>query len=230
MKNLASPSQGEITQDENTQDEFTAVRLARRDRAWTPAMFATDVQARDVTPEGLVLAVFDTLNDLFQRADHEARIFVGILGETNTGRAMSSASIETQAGVRTFLTSLLSDAGFDSNAMSSSMIILMKGAIVRAIGGDLDAARHARLMAVDLIARHNRGSDAQQPIPQFSDIDFDADWYDEADQAFADLAAVGTHYKAPVASRHTTAEISSNAQFEIEAYLAEVEDMQWSLG
>ena len=89
-------------------------------------------------------------------ADFEGCSFVNVLLETaNLDHPVGRASAEHLENIRTVLRALAEEAGLRStDEFARSFHILMKGSIVQAGEGDLDAARRAKEMARDLIEKY----------------------------------------------------------------------------
>jgi hypothetical protein len=125
------------------------------EREWTIAMIEASARSRSDTPEGRLLAVFEVLDELFNRADREARSFVEILADTSRGRPMGTAAADLIVSFRELTDRLAEEAELpDVESFGMSWRILSNGAILKAVDGDLESASRAREMAVDLIARH----------------------------------------------------------------------------
>jgi len=82
--------------------------------------------------------------------------FVNVLLETaDLGNPVGRASADHLENIRAILRALAEEAGLrDSEEFAKSFHILMKGSIVQAGEGDVDAAKRAQAMAVDLIERY----------------------------------------------------------------------------
>jgi hypothetical protein len=100
--------------------------------------------------------IFDLFDEWFHRADFEGCSFVNVLLETaNLEHPVGRASAEHLENIRTVLRALADEAGLRStDEFARSFHILMKGSIVQAGEGDLDAARRAKEMARDLIEKY----------------------------------------------------------------------------
>ena len=148
-------------------------------REWTVAMVETSARNRGVDPESRLLAVFDVLNDLFNRADREARTFVETLSSMTSGRALNDSQTEVLTNFRELMASLATEARLTGVAeLTLSLRVLMKGAIVRAVAGDLEAGIRARDMAVDLVTHHRAATPVAYPVaesaPSLEVFDFDS--------------------------------------------------------
>ena len=136
--------------------ELVLAFLRKREEVWTHGWVEAEARRRGTTPEERLLAIFDLFDDWFHREDFEGCSFINVLLETAdlehpVGRA-SAAHLEN---MRAVLRSLAEEAGLrDVEDFARSFHILMKGSIVQAAEGDLDAAKRAREMARDLIEKY----------------------------------------------------------------------------
>ena len=103
-----------------------------------------------------LLAIFDVFDEWFRRDDFEGCSFINILLETaNREHPVGRASAEHLENIRSVLRSLADEAGLRStDEFARSFHILMKGSIVQAGEGDVDAAKRAKEMARDLIEKY----------------------------------------------------------------------------
>lgn len=167
-------------------------------REWTAAKFETSVRNRGRTPEERLLAVFDVLDDIINRADREARSFLTALaapGAGNTGQH----DIDLMLELRKFVSRLTTEAHTrDPDEFTRSWRVLTQGAIATAANGDLTAARSARAMADDLIRRH-RPLDTARAITDLSNVGFDVDLEDSIDEYEASRLGKGTRWIRPAA-------------------------------
>jgi hypothetical protein len=124
-------------------------------REWTAAKFEKSVRTRGRTGDEKLLAVFDVLDDVINRADREARSFLEALaapGGGNTGQH----DIDLMLQLRALVSTLTDEAEIvDRPSFALAWRVLMQGSIATAANGDLGAARSARSMAEVLIAVHH---------------------------------------------------------------------------
>ena len=139
-----------------SKEELVLAFLQRREQRWTREYVESEARRRGSTPRERLLAIFDVFDQWFHRDDFEGCSFVNVLLEmgdldTPLGRA-SAAHLEY---IRSVVRTLAEEAGVqDSETFAHSWHILMKGSIVAAGEGDLLAARRARAMGEDLLARY----------------------------------------------------------------------------
>ncbi|TFB50372.1 TetR/AcrR family transcriptional regulator [Cryobacterium tagatosivorans] len=139
----------------HSKDAVVLAFLQMREEVWTLGSIEAEARRRGGTPEEQLLAVFDVFDDWFHRADYEACPFVNILLEMGPGHPLTVASIRHLARIREMVRGLAEEAGLrDPATLARSWHILMKGSIVSAAEGDLEAAQLARAMARCLIQVH----------------------------------------------------------------------------
>ena len=139
-----------------SKDELVLAFLRQRELIWTHGWVEAEARKRASTPTEQLLAIFDLFDEWFRAADFEGCSFINVLLETaNREHAVARASAEHLANIRSVLRAFADEAGLRStDEFARSFHLLMKGAIVQACEGDLDAARRAKEMARDLIAKY----------------------------------------------------------------------------
>jgi AcrR family transcriptional regulator len=139
-----------------SKDELVLAFLRQREVVWTHGWVEAEARKRGSTPEERLLAIFDLFDEWFHRVDFEGCSFVNVLLETpNPEHPVRRASAEHLENIRTVLRSLADEADLRStDEFARSFHILMKGSIVQAGEGDLDAAKRAKAMARDLIEKY----------------------------------------------------------------------------
>src|SRR4029453_2652783 len=135
-----------------SKDELVLAFLEQRDRVWTVDMIVADARRRGSTPTEPLLAIFDVFGDWFRRDDFEACSFINILLEMGATHPLGRASIDYLARIRGHVKQLAEEAApRAAGDFSRSWHILMKGSIISATEGDLDASKRAQRMARMLI-------------------------------------------------------------------------------
>ena len=129
--------------------------LERREQRWTHEWLETEAKRRGATPEEQLLAIFDVFGEWFRRKDFEACSFINVLLEMGPEHSAGKASVVYLQNIRAIVRGLASEAGLrDPGSVAHSLHILMKGSIVAASEGDVEAAQRAQAMARPLIERH----------------------------------------------------------------------------
>lgn len=139
-----------------SKDELVLAFLEERGERWTRDWLQAETMARTPDPALRLLTIFDVFGEWFARADYEGCSFVSIMLETSDRRSPVRAStVQHLASIRAFLEQLARDAGIqDAENLARQWHILMKGSIVAAGEGDVDAARRARELGALLLAHH----------------------------------------------------------------------------
>ncbi|BBX38983.1 TetR/AcrR family transcriptional regulator [Mycobacterium simiae] len=139
-----------------TKNDLVLAVLQRREQIWTHGLIEAQSERRAESPEQQLLAIFDVLHEWFQHRDgYEGCSFINVLLELGPDHPAGQACITHIDHVRDIVRRRALAAGLtDVEDFASSWHILMKGAIILAAVGDLQAARRAQKMAVALIEQH----------------------------------------------------------------------------
>jgi AcrR family transcriptional regulator len=138
-----------------SKDDLVLAFLERREELWTHELVEEGARSRGSTPEEQLLAIFDVFDDWFRREDFEACSFISVLLEMGPQHPVGRASMRHLENIRSIVRQLAEEAGLqDPASFAHSWHILMKGSIVAAAEGDLEAARRARAMARQLIDQY----------------------------------------------------------------------------
>jgi AcrR family transcriptional regulator len=139
-----------------TKNDLVLAVLQRREELWTHGLIEEQSRQRGDTPEEQLLAIFDVMHDWFQLRDgYEGCSFINVLLELGADHPAGRACIAHIDHVRDIVRHRALAAGLtDVEDFASSWHILMKGAIILAAVGELDAAQRARRMACALIEQH----------------------------------------------------------------------------
>jgi AcrR family transcriptional regulator len=139
----------------DSKDDLVVAFLQERERRWTFDWVAAESRRRGATPEKQLLAIFDLFDEWFHRGDFEGCSFINVLLEMSAEHPAGRASVQHLENIRGVVSELAREAGLrDPAGFARSWHILMKGSIVQAAEGDVDAARRAQALARLLIAEH----------------------------------------------------------------------------
>jgi AcrR family transcriptional regulator len=139
----------------DSKDDLVVAFLQERERRWTFDWVAAESRRRGATPEKQLLAIFDLFDEWFHRGDFEGCSFINVLLEMSAEHPAARASVRHLENIRGVVAELAGEAGLrDPAGFARSWHILMKGSIVQAAEGDVDAARRAQALARLLIAEH----------------------------------------------------------------------------
>ncbi len=138
-----------------SKNELVLAFLERREQRWTHEWLETEARRRGATPEEQLLAIFDVFGEWFRRDDFEACAFINVLLEMGTDDSAGKACVGHLEHIRGVVSGLAEEAGLDDPAsFARSCHILMKGSIVSAAEGDVEAAQRGQAMARLLIEQH----------------------------------------------------------------------------
>jgi AcrR family transcriptional regulator len=138
-----------------SKDDLVLAFLECREDRWTRGLVEADARRRGETPEEQLLAVFDVFDDWFRSEAFDTCAFINVLLELGDEHPAGRASIHHLSNIRSIVRELADEAGLrDTEALARSWHILMKGSIISAAEGDLDAAQRAKAMARDLLEHH----------------------------------------------------------------------------
>lgn len=168
---------------------------------WMMTHAENGILARADSGEGRLLAIFDVFGDWFDGRDREAASIVSAVLKLSVRHPVGRVVARRAPRIQRMIVDLGRQAGLtELDDFSRSWQILMKGAVLNASEGDVDAPVRARDMGRDLIARHRRRRAAVPPLEaesEFSWVDAssptpsalragpgpsaaigDADWFD----------------------------------------------------
>lgn len=140
----------------SSKDELVIAFLERREEVWTRGRVEAGARSRGATPEECLLAIFDVFDEWFHEDGFDGCSFINVLLETaDLEHPVGQASVGHLENIRDILRSLATEAGLrDPDGFARKWHILMKGSIVSAGEGDLDAAQRAQEMGRLLLAEY----------------------------------------------------------------------------
>jgi AcrR family transcriptional regulator len=129
-----------------SKDELAVAALDYRDQVWTEGWLIRELEQREATPAGRLLAIFDLFGEWFRRDDFEGCPFINALLESHDRTApIGAASAQKLQKVRAYVQGLAVELGVaDAQDFARAWQTLMAGSIVMALQGDPDAARTAK--------------------------------------------------------------------------------------
>jgi AcrR family transcriptional regulator len=136
-----------------SKQELVLAFLERREQLWTRDWLEAEVARRASDPRERLLAIFDVFDQWFRASDFEGCSFINVLLEhPSPGHPVHRAAAAYLAGIRHFLEDVARQAGIpDAQSFAREWHILMKGSIVAAGEGDLEAAMRAKKVAALLL-------------------------------------------------------------------------------
>jgi AcrR family transcriptional regulator len=140
----------------SSKDELVIAFLERREEVWTHGRIEAGARNKGSTPEECLLAIFDVFDEWFREDGFDGCSFINVLLETaDLEHPVGQASAVHLENIRSILRSLASEAGLrDPDGFARKWHILMKGSIVSAGEGDLDAAKRAQEIGLLLLAEY----------------------------------------------------------------------------
>jgi AcrR family transcriptional regulator len=136
-----------------SKDDLVLAFLRQREKLWAHEWVVAQAKERGATPEEQLLVIFDLFGEWFAADDFEGCSFINVLLETgDRNNPIHQACTTALKDLRAVLATLAADAGLrDPDEFALSWHILMKGSIVQAAEGDVQAARRAQAMGRLLI-------------------------------------------------------------------------------
>ena len=137
-----------------SKDDLILDFLRRREEIWTHAWLVAETQRRGSTPQEQLLAIFDVFGEWFSEPDFAGCSFLTTMVEiSDRTHPVHQAAVGHLANIRCYLSRLAAAAGIaDADGFARKWHILMKGAIMAAQEGDLQAAARARELGELLLA------------------------------------------------------------------------------
>jgi AcrR family transcriptional regulator len=140
-----------------SKDELVLAFLERREQIWTKERVEAQARERGTTAEERLLAIFDVFDEWFHETSFDGCSFINTLLETaDRDHPVGRASVAHLGNIRSIVRSLAEEAGLrDPEGFARKWHILMKGSIVTAGEGDLEAAQRAKSIGRLLLAEHS---------------------------------------------------------------------------
>jgi AcrR family transcriptional regulator len=140
-----------------SKDDLVLAFLELREERWTLEWLQGESGKRADAPAAQMLAIFDVFDRWFHSDDFEGCSFINVLLEMNENGQLKRASALGLEHIRAFIRGLATEAGApDPWRLARQWTMLMKGSIIAAQEGDLDAARAAQEVAALLLAHELR--------------------------------------------------------------------------
>jgi AcrR family transcriptional regulator len=140
-----------------SKDDLVLAFLEQREQRWTREWVEAESRRRGSAPGEQLLAIFDLFDEWFHRDDFEGCSFINTMLEIgDREHPLGRASIGHLEKIRALVRSYADEGGLrDPEGFAHSWHLLMKGAIVAAGEGDLDAAKRAKTLGRLLIDEHH---------------------------------------------------------------------------
>jgi AcrR family transcriptional regulator len=148
-----------------SKDDLAVAVLGRHEERWTHDWLEQEATRRATRSEPAILAVFAALDDWYREDSFEGCLFMNTVLETHRrDSAVRSTAIAATEDVYALLQRLAAEAGVrDAETFAHQIQILMRGSIVAAVEGHLEAVEQARAVAQILLEREGeRREDGQE--------------------------------------------------------------------
>lgn len=140
-----------------SKDDLVLAFLELREERWTLEWLQGESGREADEPAARMLAIFDVFDRWFHSNDFEGCSFINVLLEMNENGQLKRASALGLEHIRAFIRGLATEAGApDPWRLARQWTMLMKGSIIAAQEGDLDAAKAAQEVA-SLLLEHELG-------------------------------------------------------------------------
>jgi AcrR family transcriptional regulator len=138
-----------------SKDDLVLAFLQLREQRWSKDLVEAGALNRADGADEQLLAIFDVLDEWFRRNDFEACSFINVLLEMGPDHPAGEASLEHLEQTRSFVGHLAEEAGLrEPESFARSWHILMKGSIIAACEGDMQAAQQGKAMGRLVIEQH----------------------------------------------------------------------------
>ena len=144
----------------DSKQDLVLAFLQRREELWTRRWLQDTVQRAAADPGARLLAIFDTFDRWFHEPGFEGCSFINVMLEyPDPEHPVHRACAAHLAEIRRYVAELADLAGVrDPDSFARDWHVLMKGSIVAAAEGDVNAARRARHLGELLLAEAAAGS------------------------------------------------------------------------
>ena len=142
----------------HSKEDLVLAVLDRHEQVWTHGWFERVSQHGGGTPEVKILAIFDAFDEWFRQETYRGCLFtnVSIEARADSGPLGATAAARLR-DIRQFIATLAEEAGVANPAEFALRIhMLLLGAIIQAVNGELGAARSAREVAKLLLEHATR--------------------------------------------------------------------------
>ncbi len=138
----------------DSKQDLVLAFLARREQLWTHDWLQATVDRAAADPGARLLAIFDAFDRWFHDPGFEGCSFINVMLEhPDPEHPVHQACAAHLAEIRRYVAELARGAGIDdADSFARQWHLLMKGSIVAAAEGDLDAAKRARQIGQQLLA------------------------------------------------------------------------------
>jgi AcrR family transcriptional regulator len=132
-----------------SKEDLVLAVLDRHEQVWTHGWLERVSRDGGDTPEAKILAIFDAFDDWFRQEAYRGCLFTNVSIEARGEEGPLGATAAARlSDIRQFIASVAEDGGVADPAEFAARIqMLLLGAIIQALNGDLGSARSARGVA-----------------------------------------------------------------------------------
>jgi AcrR family transcriptional regulator len=147
-----------------TKVELAIAFLDRREVLWTRDWLEAEIKRRATSPEDRLMAIFDVFDGWFHKRSFEGCSFINVLLESKVDSPVRKAAIVHLAKIRAIVQGLAEEANLsEPEKFAQAWHMLMKGSIISAGEGNLNAAREAKHAAQLIIEGWKRDRRSRRP-------------------------------------------------------------------
>lgn len=132
-----------------SKEDLVLAVLDRHEEVWTLGWLKRVSRGGGDTPEAQILAIFDAFDEWFRQEGYRGCLFINVSVETrgDLGR-LGTAAADGLRDITAFIASLAEPAGVaDPEQFATRIQLLLVGAVIQALNGNLEAAQSAREVA-----------------------------------------------------------------------------------
>jgi AcrR family transcriptional regulator len=131
-----------------SKEGLVAAFMERREQLLSIGWVKTEVLKRSTTPADRLLAVFDVFDEWFRSEEFDGCCFINVLLEYPSDHPTHARAALHLAKMRSFVRQLARAAAIaDPRTFAETWHVMMKGSIIAACEGNLDAARQIKVAA-----------------------------------------------------------------------------------
>ena len=149
-----------------SKEDLVLAFLDQRWSLWTGGWLTNELERRATTARDRLLAIFDVFDDWFRTPGFEGCAFINVMLETTDADSpVRRATVGYLKQTREYVEGLARAAGVaDPVGFAAQWHMLMKGSIVTACEGDVDAAKRARALGTLLLASEGVRASAEPTV------------------------------------------------------------------
>lgn len=149
-----------------SKDALGVAVVERHQRVWTHDWLEQEADRRATPSEPGIIALFDALDEWYRSTDYEGCLFTNtVVEQHDRASAPRTAAVTAIGNVHALLRRLAEDAGVrDAATFAHQIQILIRGSIVAAVEGHLEAVAQARVIA-RLLLEHEEHENRRRDEP-----------------------------------------------------------------